>query len=162
MDGDSTENSVTITLAGAQYAAYGPSRVLDTRSGLGAAAGAVPAGKSVRVRIGGNGAIPSGVTAVVVNLTVVSPSGNGFVAAYADGDSVPATSNVDYVKGQTVPNLAIVPVGGDGYIDLYNAGERGASVGLVADVSGYFTQAKAPATSRSGRTGSLIRATAPE
>lgn len=141
--GESAQNSVTITLAGAEYTAYGPVRILDTRSGLGAATGVVPAGKAVRVKVGGNGSIPVGVTAAVVNITVTDPSGNGFVTAYADGSAVPTTSNVNYGKGQTVPNMAIVPVGGDGYVDLYNAGANGASVDLVADISGYFTQSQA-------------------
>ena len=37
----------------------------------------------------------------------------GTVTVYADGTSLPVASNLNYVKGQTVPNLVIAPVGGD-------------------------------------------------
>jgi hypothetical protein len=141
--GETTQNSVTLTLAGSEYTAYGPVRLLDTRSTIGGAEGAVAAGKSVRVEIGGNGKIPEGVTAAEVNITATEATGIGFVTAYADGSTVPGTSNLDYAKGQTVPNVAIVPVGRDGYIDLYNAGANGARVELLVDISGYFTQSQA-------------------
>jgi len=142
--GDSAENSMHVTTAGADYTAYGPARILDTRHGIGAPLAKVQAGKLVRVEVGGNGKIPVGVTAAVVNITVTDTTGPGFVTAYPDdGSTAPGTSNVNYAKGQTVPNMAIVPVGQDGYIDLYNAGANGASVDLVVDISGYFTPSQA-------------------
>lgn len=140
---DSADTSVAITTAGSDYTPFGPTRVLDTRSGVGAAKGEITPGSAVRVKIGGSAGIPTGLTAVVVNITVTDATGNGFITAYADGGAKPTTSNVNYQKGQTVPNLAVVPVGGDGYIDVYNAGVSGANIDLVADVAGYFTASQA-------------------
>ncbi|MDH6136334.1 hypothetical protein P3T37_005759 [Kitasatospora sp. MAA4] len=136
--GNRMSNNVSVTTAGSEYTPYGPTRLLDTRYGIGAPAGQVGSDKMARVQIAGNGSIPSRVSAVVVNLTVTNPTDSGFITAYADGGVRPSTSNVNFTAGQTVPNMAIVPVGADGYIDLFNSGL--ASVDLIADVTGYFTQ----------------------
>lgn len=94
------------------------------------------------MKIAGNGGIPEGVTAVALNLTVVDPAGGaGHIIAYPSDEGRPETSNVNYTAGQTVPNLAIVPVGADGYVNLFNRG--GASVDLLADIAGYFSQSEA-------------------
>ncbi len=52
------------------------------------------------------------------------------------GGKRPLAANLNFLAGQTVPNLVIAPVGADGKIALYN-GASG-SVQLVADVAGYF------------------------
>ncbi|MDH6134588.1 hypothetical protein P3T37_003992 [Kitasatospora sp. MAA4] len=139
--GNVVQNSVALSTPGSEYTPYGPTRLLDTRYGTGAPVGQVGSYQQARVKIAGNGAIPSRVSAVVVNLTVTNPTNSGFITAYADGGARPSTSNVNFTTGQTVPNMAIVPVGADGYIDLYNSGL--ASVDLIADVTGYFTQSAA-------------------
>jgi hypothetical protein len=46
-------------------------------------------------------------------------------------------SNLDFAKGETFPNLVIVPVGSDGKVDFYN--EAG-SVNLVADLADYYVK----------------------
>ncbi|MBT2448938.1 hypothetical protein J7F03_17925 [Streptomyces sp. ISL-43] len=134
----SVDNSVTVTTNGSDFTPYGPTRLLDTRNGTGAAQHKIAPYTSARVKIGGNGAIPAGVTAVALNITVTSATSGGHIIAFADGDTRPTTSNVNFAPGQTVPNLAIVPVGANGYVDLYNGGWE--SVDLIADVTGYFTQ----------------------
>ncbi|WP_157535779.1 hypothetical protein [Kitasatospora mediocidica] len=139
--GDTVSNSVLILTAGSGYTPYGPTRLLDTRDGTGAPAARLGSDKAVQLQIAGNGAIPSKVTAVVLNITVTNPTNSGFITAYPDGTARPTTSNVNFTAGQTVPNMAIVPVGADGYVDLYNSGL--ASVDLIADVTGYFTQSSA-------------------
>ncbi|MFK0044530.1 PKD domain-containing protein [Streptomyces sp. NPDC090741] len=135
----SVTNEVAFTTAGSDYTPYGPTRLLDTRNGTGAPKAAkVAAYTSAHLKIGGNGSIPAGVTAVVLNVTVTGTTSGGHVTAFADGDDRPSTSNVNFVPGQTVPNLVIVPVGPNGYVNLYNGGWE--SVDLIADVTGYFTQ----------------------
>ena len=123
-------------MAGA-FGSLAPSRLLDTRTGVGAAQAAVGAHGIVHLQVTGRGGVPaSGVSAVVLNVTVTAPSGAGFVTVYADGTALPGASNLNFVPGQTVPNLVIAPVGADGKVDLYN-GSNG-TVQLIADVDGYF------------------------
>ena len=135
--GDTVVNTVTVTTAGSDYTAYGPTRVLDTRYGNGAPKAPVKARSVTQVTFAGNGGIPKDVTAVVLNVTVTEPTAAGDIVVYGDGTARPSTSNVNFVKGQTVPNQVIAPVGADGKVDFYNASTG--TTDLIADVAGYFT-----------------------
>ena len=135
--GNTVVNTVTVTTAGSDYTAYGPTRVLDTRYGTGAAKAPVKAHSITQVKFAGNGGIPAGVTAVVLNVTATEPTAAGFITVYGDGSARPGSSNVNFVKGQTVPNQVIAPVGADGKVDFYN--DSTGTTELIADVAGYFT-----------------------
>lgn len=124
----------------------GPARILDTRDGTGAAKGTVAANTALPVQVTGKGGVPStGVSAVVLNVTAVTPGGVGNLRVYPAGASVPTVSNVNYVAGQTVANLVTVPVSSTGMVDVYTV----AKSDLVADVAGYFSagDGKQPSTS---------------
>ncbi|MFE9631841.1 hypothetical protein [Streptomyces sp. NPDC006463] len=131
-------NQLDVVTEGSDFTPYAPTRLLDTRSGIGAPKGKVPAYGTTRVKVEGNGSIPDNVTAVVLNVTVTNTTSGGHITAYAKDADRPTSSNVNFSAGQTVPNLVIVPVSQDGYVELYNAGWE--SVDLLADVTGYFTQ----------------------
>lgn len=125
-----------VTAAGG-FGAVAPTRVLDTRFGTGGISVAVAPGKAISVKVAGVGGAPSsGLSAVALNLTVTAGTGVGFLTAYASGGTLPVSSNLNFVVGQTVPNLAVVPVGDDGKISLYNG--SGGTVHVVADLFGYF------------------------
>ena len=72
---------------------------------------------------------------MVLNLTAVGASRATYVTAWPHGVTQPGVSNLNVNNGQAVPNLAIVPIGADGTIDLYNA--QG-TIDLIGDVAGYF------------------------
>ena len=112
-----------------------PTRLLDTRTGLG---GSTPAGHgTVHLQVSGRGPVPStGVTAVVVNLTVTGPGAAGYVTAYPDLGYQPTSSSINFTPGQTVANLAVVQLGSDGKIALYNGAT--APVQVIVDVAGYY------------------------
>jgi hypothetical protein len=113
-----------------------PARIMDTRSNLGAS-GPVAPGGTVSLAVIGQGGVPTtAVSAVVLNVTVTDTTAPGYLTVYPDGVATPLASNLNFVPGQTVPNLVIAPVGADGKVDLYNG--SGGTVQLVADVSGYF------------------------
>lgn len=134
-------NKLPIQTAGSDFTPYGPTRLLDTRSGIGATKGKVPARGTAHLKVGGNGGIPTGVTAVVLNVTATNTTQAGHVTVFGSGFEQPITSNVNFEAGQTVPNLVIVPVGKDGYVELFNGGWE--SIDLLADVTGYFTRSAA-------------------
>lgn len=121
----------TPTAVGA-FVAKPPSRFLDTR----ASSGPVPAGGTVSFQVGGVNGIPANASAAVVNLTVTETKSAGFLTAYASGSAKPNASNVNYGPGQTVPNLAVVPLGPDGKVTISNTSSGAAQV--ITDVSGYF------------------------
>jgi subtilase family serine protease len=117
------------------YTPVTPVRILDTRYGTGGYKGLVGAGKTISVQVAGKNGVPSGVSAVVLNVTATNPTASSFVTVYPDGQSRPVVSNLNFIKGETIPNLVIVPVGSDGKVDFYNAS---GSVSLLADLAGYF------------------------
>ncbi|MFE1830554.1 hypothetical protein [Streptomyces yangpuensis] len=119
------------------WGALAPTRVVDTREGLGTAKGQVPGQGSFGVEIAGRGGVPKTATAVAVNLTATNPRSAGHLTAYPSGKAAPTTSNVNFAAGQTVANSAVVPIGPDGRIDVRNGGWDPADV--VVDVVGYYT-----------------------
>ncbi len=114
-----------------------PARILDTRYGTGAARAKVAEHATVHLQVTGKGGVPvSGVSAVVLNVTVTNPASSGYITAYPDGTSRPTASNLNLVRGQTVPNLVVVKLGTGGKVSLYNG--TGGTVDLIADVAGYY------------------------
>jgi hypothetical protein len=112
-----------------------PTRLLDTRSGLGAPKGAARSVTlSLPASVLGNPGGP--VTAVVLNVTVTDTHSAGFVEVYPYGQAAPNSSNLNFTAGQTVANLVTVPVVDDKVVILANSGT---AVSLIADISGYYT-----------------------
>jgi hypothetical protein len=136
-EGSSATRTVYFSTAGSDYTAYGPTRILDTRKGLGAV-GPLRSGVPVSLKIAGNGAIPSTASAYAANLTITAPTGSGLIIAYPTGSTRPATSNLNYSKGQTIAGLSQVPADGSGDFTLYNQ-ESAGTVQMIADIFGYYT-----------------------
>ena len=89
------------------------------------------------ITIDGLGSIPaSGVTAVVVNVTVVNPSAATFVTLFPDGTTRPSTSNLTPRAGSVVANLVEVAVSTAGNIDVFN---DAGTTNVILDVEGYVT-----------------------
>lgn len=141
-DSDQTgaQTTASYTTNGSDFTAYGPTRVLDTRKGIGTGGVIAPVGpgKSIQVPIGGTGAIPADATAVALNVTETGPTAGGYIAAYPAGGTVPATSNLNYARGQTKAANVIVSLGTGGAVTLANTSSG--SVQLIADVTGYFSK----------------------
>jgi hypothetical protein len=128
-------------MAGA-FGSLAPSRLLDTRVGMGAPQAVVPAGGTLHLQVTGQNGVPaSEVSAVALNVTVTEPTRAGFVSVYGDGTIRSSASDLNFVAAQTVPNLVIAPVGANGKVALYN-GSAG-TIQLIADVSGWFTNTDA-------------------
>jgi ABC-type branched-subunit amino acid transport system substrate-binding protein len=91
--------------------------------------------------------------AVALSVTVTGQTRAGFVTAYPDGVSRPTSSNVNFDAGATTSNLVVVPVGPDGYVDLYNGSI--ATVQIVVNAVGvYLGVFGEPAASCTGFTNS--------
>lgn len=148
-----TEASCTLTVAGpimvtAEFTADDlvqviPTRLLDTRSGIGGV-DAVRVGRpdgtgpALEVTVAGRGGLPhDGVAAVAVNLTATDTVGEGFVSAYPCGaDSPPNISQLNFTDRATVANSALLPVSEDGTVCLYVYG----AAHLIVDVSGWLPE----------------------
>lgn len=91
-------------------------------------------GSSATLNMSVGSAVPVGATGVIVNITATGPTDTSYLTVYQDGITRPGISTVNFTPGQTVANLAIVPVT-NGSIDIYN---HIGSVDVIADVTGYF------------------------
>ncbi|MET0296647.1 MAG: glycoside hydrolase family 16 protein [Microbacterium sp.] len=114
-----------------------PQRLLDTRIGLGSAQiGPVAPGATIRLQVSGRAGIPSGTSAVVMNVTAVSPTAHGFLTVYPSGGAQPTASNVNFSAGDTIPNQVTVKVGTDGFVNLTN--NSAGDTHLLADAAGHY------------------------
>ncbi|WP_370414408.1 peptidoglycan recognition protein [Streptomyces fradiae] len=122
---------------GSTHQNLGPLRLMDTRSGLGVPKAKVGPGGVASLQVTGVQGVPAtGVTAVVLNVTATAPTAASFVSVYPSGTTRASASNLNFLAGQTIPNLVIVPVGADGKVNFYN---KSGSVDLLADITGYFS-----------------------
>jgi hypothetical protein len=138
--------TTTVSTNGSTYVPVDPTRVLDTRSGLGAPEAVVGPHGTVAFNVTSGVSLPAGmgtITAVVMNVTATDETGKGVVTAYPDGTTVPASSSLNYSAGENIPNLVTVRVGADDEVDLDNG--SAASTDLIADVEGYYVASSAGA-----------------
>jgi hypothetical protein len=125
--------------------AYQPlraTRIADSRRGFGLTTlmGQTPQ----TLRVAGVAGVPANARSVVVNLTAVNGTRHSHITAYPTGTAVPNASNVNYTGSKPAANLAVVPVGTNGSINVKN-GIDPTNVDLVVDVIGYFQGGLLPA-----------------
>jgi hypothetical protein len=80
----------------------------------------------------------SRIGAFILNVTVTEPTADGYLSVFPSPPPPPLASNLNFVAGQTVPNLVVVPLGANGRIDFYNPYGM---THLVVDLFGVFTSA---------------------
>jgi hypothetical protein len=117
-----------------------PTRALDTRS-----AGPCVSSAGRTVTLAERFGIPQstapgspGANAVALTVTVTNGTAPGFLTVWPAGQPRPTASNLNFVAGQTVPNMVIVRLGAGGAISLMT--NQGCP-DVIIDVAGYFTQA---------------------
>ena len=87
----------------------------------------------------GVGTIPAGtgVTGAILNLTVTEPGAGGFLTVYpgpCNPANRPLSSNLNYVRGQTVANLVVAALGADGSVCVFS----NVSSQIVVDAAGWL------------------------
>lgn len=91
----------------------------------------------------------SSIRAVAVNITAVSPTGNGYLSAWnGNTGAFPTTSTLNYTTGHNVPNMAIVPTSpcnetwcnasGIPMIGVINTTSATAATHLIVDIVGEY------------------------
>jgi hypothetical protein len=108
----------------------GPARLV---SGA-AAAGAFTAAQKKDFTVTGFAGIPSGVSAVAVNLSARSTA-EGYVTLYPTGSSRPTASQLTFAPQYQWSGFAVVRIGTGGKITCYNSA---GSTKLSLDVAGFF------------------------
>ena len=111
-----------------------PDRLASTRVSDGGT-GPVEAGDELRLQV-----LPPELVgadlAVVLNLTATNAQGDGYLTAYACGEDLPGTSNLNYVGVDTIAGLSVVEVGDDGGVCIF-VGD--AATDILVDAMGSFS-----------------------
>ncbi len=128
------------------YTPIPPQRICDSRIVQGGVSpnqcnqsqnGPIGPGGLETIQVTGTGGIPAtGVKAVSLNLTAISPTQQGFLTAFPSNQGLPNVSNVNFVQSQTVPNRAIVELSPTGTITIYNAS---GFTNIAIDINGWFS-----------------------
>jgi hypothetical protein len=123
------------TRAGAAFVPVVPSRILDTRS-----TSPLGPGGTKALMVAGSGGVPVAASAipptgVVLNVTATAPTTASDLVIWPDGTTMPNASDLNFVGGQTVPNLVVVKLSPTGAIDIFNAF---GTVHVIVDVVGWY------------------------
>lgn len=116
-------------LAGPRYVPVAPTRLLDTRTGLGER----PARSTTPVDVAGRAGVPDDAESAVLSVTVTEPRAAGFLTVWPCSEPRPNAASLTYAAGQTALNLTVVSLGATGEVCLFTQ-EAGH---LVVDLSGY-------------------------
>ena len=116
------------------YYGTAPTRLLDTRRT--GTRKPLAGGSTTTIKVAGRAGVPTtGASAVVINLTAVATTGNGYFTAYPGGKPRPTASTVNFPKGWTGASMATVPVGADGTIRVHT---YGGPAHAVVDLIGWY------------------------
>jgi hypothetical protein len=128
-----TDNS-NPSATGAQFTPTSPVRIKDTRI----SGDTLGPNSTLTVPVAGAGGVPgSGVTAAVMNVTVTNTTQQSFLTVWPTGVIQPLASDLNWVAGETVPNLTVATLGtSDGAIQVFNAA---GNTDVVIDVSGWYS-----------------------
>ncbi len=123
---------------GGEFVPLAPQRILDTRAGVGSPKAPLGAGGQLQLPVANAlGISTTDIAAVVMNLTATNTTAAGYLTAWPSDKAQQTTSNLNFVAGQSVPNLAVVPVSASGDVSIFNfAG----TTDVIGDVVGYYTQ----------------------
>ncbi len=128
--------------ATAAYVPIEPLRLADTREPVCGCSRL--SADTISIDVAGHPSIPDDVSAVAISVTATTTAAPGYVTAHPGGVPRPRAAMLNTRTDRNVSNSAIVPVGLDGTIELFQRA-RG---DLVVDVTGAFVPA---ATSTEGR-----------
>jgi hypothetical protein len=98
-----------------------------------------------RLRVIDRCGVPASARAVSISLVATGTTDAGFVTVHPDGTARPDASNLNYERGNTVANSAVVKLGTSGSIDVFTS----VPADIIVDVTGAFVDA--PAAVSAGR-----------
>ena len=128
---------------GSPYHPTAPSRILDTRSGvgIGGTPNAIGPAGVIDLQVTGAAGVPAGAKAVALNVTATNASGPSHLTVWPKGSVQPDASNLNFSSGVSVPNLVIAQLGTDGKVSIRN---NQGTVHVVADVQGWYSNTGDP------------------
>ena len=128
---------------GGDLVAVGPTRLVDTRTGLGATGGQAGKASLVTASIAGRagGATAAQIKAVALNVTIAEPSQSGYLTVAAAGTRPSDVSQIAFVN-TTASSLIVTRANSEGMVELRLS--DGATSHIIVDLVGYFSTARSP------------------
>ncbi len=123
-----TYDAIHLNPTGASKYAYLAANTVYTASSRQAA------GTITELTVAGEHGVPADAVAVSLNLTEVNPRTTGYVTAYPCGGDRPIVSNLNYRAAQTVGSAAVVPIGVDGKVCVFQSTPGH----VIVDLNGAF------------------------
>jgi hypothetical protein len=123
-----------------------PCRLADTRTGA-----PLGAGESRKFDVHGECGVPTSATAVVANLTAVTPSDDTYLTVFPAGVPRPMASTVNIEAGDSAQaNSATVQLSAGGQFSVWN---YSGAVHVVVDLAAFYTEAAPGAGGPAGPSG---------
>lgn len=122
------------TDGGGRFAPVSPTRLMDTRVGLGGS-GRLVAGSVTPLAVAGTAGVPGSASMAVLNVTSVSPDADGYVTVYPCDGPVPEVSSLNPSPGAARPNIVITPLASNGSVCVFTVTD----VDIVVDITGYVS-----------------------
>ena len=114
-----------------------PVRIQDSRPGSPVGPYATPWGPGIsrNVQVTGAGGVPSGASAVLVNLTATGTTAGSYLTVWPAGAAAPLASSLNWAAGATIPNSVTSKLGPTGGISVRNAA---GDVHVLVDTAGWY------------------------
>ncbi len=126
--------------AGTALRPVAPCRLFDARQTPDA--GRIDA-TTVRIQVTGRCGVPTEATAAAISLVATNVTAPGFLTVWGGPSVRPEASNLNFVRGNTVANSAVVQLSGAGTIDVYTS----VPADVIVDVTAVFAPAPGPVAS---------------
>ena len=121
------------------FYAISPTRVVDTRNGLGSylgvPRGALKTGGTVHMKVSTDVIPGTDASAVVLNVTVLGSKSAGFLTVFPTGQPRPMASSLNYTAGWTGANSVTVGTGASASVDIYSSA---GNPQVIVDIVGFF------------------------
>ncbi|WP_301651060.1 LamG-like jellyroll fold domain-containing protein [Streptomyces arenae] len=130
----------TTGTTGQKFHTINPTRLVDTRSGIGGTSTPVAANTAYNLTSAITQQVTTATTptlAAMVTVNGPTAGGNAIVYPTSTGKPSPATSNLNWGTGDTLANLTLTPTDTNGQISIYNSSTGTAD--FIVDSSGYYT-----------------------
>lgn len=127
-------------------------RILDTVTGRcgSSVCHALGAGGTLTLQVTGyvdpgtGNSVPSGASAVVINVTAVGGTSFSLLTVYPTGTTRPTASNINFPAGVALANLVTSGLSVGGAVNIYNSL---GTVNVIGDIEGYFMPEASSVTS---------------
>jgi hypothetical protein len=115
----------------------------------------------LELTVAGRAGVPADASAVLLNVTAIGPSADGFVTVFPCGSARPLASSVNHAAGGVAANAVFAKVGAGGTVCIFTQ----AATDLAVDINGYVYPTSLPvslvppSSSSAGASGSVPQST---